>query len=95
MIEKLHYEALEAQFPDIKSYPMDPNNVKVPAGWLIEKAGWKGYKDGEFGVHDRQALVLVNLGNARGKDIYKLSKQIQTSIQQKFGIELETEVNIV
>ena len=95
IIEKLHYEALEAEFPDIKSYPIDQEHIKVPAGWLIEKAGWKGYKDGEIGVHERQALVLVNLGNARGKDIYKLSTQIQKSIQQKFGIDLEREVNII
>jgi len=95
VIEKLHYEALEAEFPEIKCYPIDEDNVKVPAGWLIEKAGWKGYKDGEFGVHERQALVLVNLGKARGKDILKLSTQIQQSIQQKFGIELEREVNVI
>ena len=95
VIEKLHSEALEAQFPDIKSYPIDEDSVKVPAGWLIERAGWKGYKDGDFGVHDKQALVLVNLGNARGKDIFKLSNQIQKSIQQKFGIELEREVNVI
>lgn len=95
IIELLHFEALEAQFPDIKSYPVDQDNVKVPAGWLIEKAGWKGYKDGDIGVHERQALVLVNLGNARGKDIYKLSTQIQQSIQQKFGVDLEREVNVI
>ncbi len=95
IIEKLHYEALEAQFPDIKSYPIDEESVKVPAGWLIEKAGWKGYKDGAFGVHDKQALVLVNFHGARGKDILKLSKQIQKSIQQKFGIDLEREVNVI
>jgi len=95
VIEKLHFEALEAEFPDIKSFPVDKESIKVPAGWLIEKAGWKGYKDGEFGVHDRQALVLVNFGNARGRDIYKLSNQIQKSVQQQFGIELEREVNVI
>jgi len=95
VIEKLHFEALEAQFPDIKSYFVDGENVKIPAGWLIEKAGWKGYKDGTFGVHEKQALVLVNLGNARGRDILKLSSQIQKTIQQQFGIELEREVNVI
>lgn len=95
IIEKLHFEALEAQFPDIKSYPLEEDMIKIPAGWLIEKAGWKGYKDGEFGVHEKQALVLVNLGNARGKDIFKLSNQIQKSIQKEFGIELEREVNVI
>jgi len=95
VIEKLHFEALEAQFPDVQSYPVDADSVKIPAGWLIEKAGWKGYKDGEFGVHEKQALVLVNLGNARGKDILKLSRQIQKTVQQQFGIELEREVNVI
>lgn len=95
VIEKLHFEALEAQFPDIKSYPMDDDSVKIPAGWLIEKAGWKGYREGDFGVHSKQALVLVNYHNAKGKDIFKLSNQIYNSIQQKFGIELEREVNVI
>lgn len=95
VIERLHFEALEAEFPDIKSYPLDDDHIKVPAGWLIERAGWKGYKDGEIGVHDKQALVLVNFGNGRGKDLFKLSQHIQRSIQQKFGIELEREVNVV
>lgn len=95
IIEKLHFDALEAQFPGIKSYPIDESNVKVPAGWLIENAGWKGYRDGDFGVHDKQALVLVNYGHGRGKDILKLSKSIQQTIQGKFGIELEREVNVV
>ena len=94
IIEKLHFEALEAQFPDVKSHPVDDDNIKIPAGWLIEKAGWKGYKGGEFGVHDKQALVLINFGSARGRDIFKLSNQIQKSVQQQFGIELEREVNV-
>ncbi|MEM6643162.1 MAG: UDP-N-acetylmuramate dehydrogenase [Bacteroidota bacterium] len=95
VVEKLHFEALEAQFPDVKSYTQSDGLVKIPAGWLIEKAGWKGYKCGDYGVDEKQALVLVNLGNARGKDIYKLSTQIMESVQQKFGIELEREVNII
>jgi len=95
VVEKLHFEALEAQFPDIKSYPLDQERIKIPAGWLIEKAGWKGYKDGNFGVHDKQALVLVNLGNARGKDIFKLSNEIQKTVQKQFGIDLEREVNVI
>lgn len=95
IIEKLHFEALEAQFDDIKSYPINDDKVKVPAGWLIEKAGWKGYRDGDVGVHDRQALVLVNHGMGRGKDIFKLSNEIKKSIQSKFGIELDREVNVI
>ena len=95
IIEKLHFEALEAQFPDIKSYPIDADKVKVPAGWLIEKAGWKGHRDGEIGVHEKQALVLVNYGKGRGKELFKLSNEIMKSIQGQFGIELEREVNII
>ncbi|MEO9870956.1 MAG: UDP-N-acetylenolpyruvoylglucosamine reductase, partial [Ekhidna sp.] len=95
IIEKLHFEALEAQFEDIKSYPVDDEKVKVPAGWLIEKAGWKGFRDGDIGVHDKQALVLVNYGMGRGKNIFKLSNEIMKSIQGKFGIELQREVNII
>ncbi|MEP1033110.1 UDP-N-acetylmuramate dehydrogenase [Ekhidna sp.] len=95
IVEKLHFEALEAQFEDIKCYPIDDEKVKVPAGWLIENAGWKGYRDGDIGVHHKQALVLVNYGMGRGKDIFKLSNEIKKSIQGKFGIELEREVNVV
>lgn len=95
IIEKLHFEALEAQFPSIKCYPVDGDNVKVPAGWLIETAGWKGFRDGDIGVHDQQALVLVNHGNGRGRDLFKLSNEIMKSIQENFGIELEREVNVI
>ncbi len=95
IVEKLHFEALEAEFPEIKGYPVNDDEVKVPAGWLIEKAGWKGYREGDIGVHENQALVLVNHGMGRGKDIYRLSKDIRRSIDRKFGIELEREVNII
>lgn len=95
IIERLHFEALEAEFPDVKSYPVDADKVKVPAGWLIERAGWKGFRDGDIGVHERQALVLVNYGMGRGKNILRLSQDIQKSIQGKFGVELEREVNVV
>lgn len=95
IIEKLHFEALEAQFENIKSYPVDDDKVKVPAGWLIENAGWKGYRDGDIGVHEKQALVLVNHGMGRGKDLLKLANEIKKSIQGKFGIELEREVNVI
>lgn len=95
VIEKLHFEALEAQFPEIKSYPVDVDSVKVPAGWLIEQAGWKGYRYGDIGVHENQALVLVNHGTGRGRDIFKLSNDILKSVQNKFGIDLEREVNVI
>lgn len=95
IIDRLHFEALEAEFADIRSYPAGAESVKVPAGWLIEKAGWKGRQIGECGVHEKQALVLVNLGGARGRDILHLSEQIQDAVQQMFGIELEREVNVI
>ncbi len=95
IIETLHFEALEAQFPNIKKYPLDTETVKIPAGWLIENAGWKGYRKGDIGVHHSQALVLINHGNGRGKDVLDLSNTIKNSIQKKFGIELECEVNII
>ncbi len=95
IIEKLHFEALEAQFSDIKGYSTREAEVKVPAAWFIENTGWKGYREGEIGVHDRQALVLVNYGNGRGKDIFRLSNEIQKSVARKFGVELEREVKII
>lgn len=88
-------EALALQWPGIPSYPDESGNKKTAAAWLIEKAGWKGFRRGDAGVHNQQALVLVNYGNATGNEIYHLAREIQHSVQQKFGVELEMEVNIV
>ena len=95
IIEKAHFEALEVLHPEIPHYTISADEEKIPAGWLIEKCGWKGYRDGNIGVHDKQALVLVNHGSGKGMDIRKLSMEIRRSINKKFQIELEAEVNMV
>ena len=90
------YDRLQHEFPGIVGYPVEGRDkIKLAAGWLIEKTGWKGYRVGEVGVHDKQALVLVNYGNARGRDIYDLSTKIVDSIRGRYGVELEREVNII
>jgi UDP-N-acetylmuramate dehydrogenase len=94
-IPKAKFEQLKTQFPNIIGYPNGEQSVKVAAGWLIDHAGWKGYRKGDAGVHKNQALVLVNYGTALGNEILTLSKDIQKSIQETFGIELEAEVNIL
>lgn len=95
IIEKAHYEALDALYPDIPHYDLGNKEVKIPAAWLIEKCGWKGHQQGEIGVHDKQALVLVNHGFGKGMDIRKLSIEIQRSVEKEFQIELKAEVNMV
>jgi UDP-N-acetylmuramate dehydrogenase len=82
------------EYPLIVGYPANNAQVKVAAGWLIEQCGWKGYRKGDAGCHEKQALVLVNYGNASGLDVYTLSTEIMNSVEKKFGIILEREVNV-
>lgn len=94
VLEKAAFEALQRRFPDIVGYP-EHGKVKVPAAWLIEKAGWKGYREGDVGVHREHALVLVNHGEATGAQLFELSRKIQDSVKRLFGIELSPEVRII
>lgn len=89
------FVALKQQFPDIVGYPTSSGMVKLAAGWLIERAGWKGFRKGDAGVHAKQALVLVNYGQATGDEIFQLSEEILHSIDAQFGVHLEREVNII
>jgi UDP-N-acetylmuramate dehydrogenase len=90
------YQKLRELYPTMPGYPStEVGKMKVAAGWLIEQAGWKGYRAGDAGVHRLQALVLVNYGKSSGSDIYNLSSKIMESIYEKFGINLEREVNII
>lgn len=88
------FQNLSQKYPDLVSYPAENGNTKLAAGWLIEKAGWKGYRKENYGVHQNQALVLVNYGGANGSEIWELSHEILQDIKNKFGVELEREVNI-
>ncbi|GGX20361.1 UDP-N-acetylmuramate dehydrogenase [Aquimarina muelleri] len=90
-----HFLKIQEKYPNIPSYKIDQEHIKVPAGWLIEQSGFKGKRWGDAGIHEKQALVLVNYNNASGKEILNLSKKIQTEIKEKFNIILETEVNII
>lgn len=92
---KSDFEKIHVKFPEMKFYEISHNEVKVPAGWLIEKAGFKGKRFGDAGIHKNQALVLVNYGNATGQEILNVSKDIQKTIYDTFGIHIEAEVNII
>ncbi|WGK63827.1 UDP-N-acetylmuramate dehydrogenase [Croceiramulus getboli] len=89
------FKQLRAHYPDAPYYPIGSDTIKVPAGWLIEKAGFKGKRFGDAGVHDKQALVLVNHGKATGDDLWQLAMKIQKKVEEQFGITIQPEVNIV
>ncbi len=94
IVEKAKYEELAALYPGMPHYTIDDGHEKIPAGWMIDQCGWKGKSLGNAGVHDKQALVLVNRGGAKGKEIVHLCETIQRDVKKKFGIEIHPEVNI-
>ena len=95
IISDSHYQVLRNEFPSLVAYPQDGHCWKLAAAWLIDQAGFKGHSQGDAGVHDRQALVLVNRANATGRDIAQLAQYIQRSVNEKFNVLLEAEVNII
>jgi len=94
-ISSSRFQSLKTSFPGIVGYPLQDGAVKLAAGWLIEQCGWKGFRRGDAGCHAKQALVLVNYGQATGKEIYDLSTDILESVYKKFAVQLEREVNII
>jgi UDP-N-acetylmuramate dehydrogenase len=94
VIDKIDFESLKLEFPDIPGYFSD-TRVKIPAAWLIEQTGWKGKRVGNIGIHEKQPLVLVNHGGGTGKELVALASKIKKSVAEKFGIELENEPRII
>ncbi len=94
-VDEKFAEKLAETFPKLVSYPLGKEKVKLAAGWLIEQCGWKGFRDGDAGVHEKQSLVLVNYGNATGSNILTLAHRIQNSVYERFGVKLEMEVNVI
>ena len=95
VIHQLLFQDLHKEFPDLTGYPESPDSTKISAAWLIEKAHWKGKRVGNAGFHEKQALVLVNHGNSTGRELFNLAMLVKQAVKEKFGIELETEVNII
>ena len=94
IVDKEIYQDLLVAYPQMPHYTIDEHHIKIPAGWLIEQCGWKGKSLGRAGVHDKQALVLVNKGGTTGQEVVTLYKTIITDVKEKFGIEIHPEVNV-
>jgi len=94
-VDQKSAEKLLEAFPKMVSYPFEGDKVKLAAGWMIEQCGWKGLREGDAGVHESQALVLVNYGNATGRNILTLAHRVQNSVYERFGVKLEMEVNVI
>lgn len=95
LITDEHFERIRKEYPDVPSYPAEKGKVKVPAGWLIEKCGFKGQRHGNVGVYEKQALVLVNFGGATGDEIALFAESIRAAVKERFGIELMPEVKYI
>ena len=95
VVSREKFEQLLAEYPQMPHYYINKEREKIPAGWMIDQCGWKGRTLGRAGVHDKQALVLVNLGGATGQEIVTLCQRIQHDVKEKFGIDIYPEVNIV
>lgn len=95
LITDEHFERIRKEYPDMPSYPAEKGKVKVPAGWLIEKCGFKGQRHGNVGVYEKQALVLVNFGGATGDEIALFAESIRAAVKERFGIELMPEVKYI
>ena len=95
VVERKKFEQLLAAYPDMPHYYIDADHEKIPAGWMIDQCGWKGKSLGKAGVHDKQALVLVNRGGATGQEIVDLCETIRNDVRERFGIDIHPEVNIV
>jgi len=94
IISMIQFESIKVLYPQLPHYPVDDKMVKLPAGWLIDRAGWKGKRVGRVGCYEKQALVIVNAGGATGQEIWDFAKMVQEDIAQKFGILMEPEINI-
>ena len=95
VVSREKFESLQAEYPQMPHYTIDADHEKIPAGWMIDQCGWKGKSLGRAGVHDKQALVLVNRGGATGAEIVTLCRTIQDDVKRKFGINIHPEVNII
>jgi len=95
VVSRVVFENIKAQHSDVVAYPLSESEVKLAAGWLIDRAGWKGKSFGNYGVHHNQALVLVNYGGATGQEIFSMSQKILEDVEGKFGVRLVREVNLV
>lgn len=95
VISKESFEKLQQRYPEIPFYKVAEDDIKIPAAWLIDSCGFKGFRQGDAGVHEHQALVLVNYGKATGAEILRLSQQIQEKVKNTFGIAIEPEVNVL